>query len=136
MDRTKLKDWLEVVGIFALVASIVFVGLQMKQAQDIAIAEQYQVRAIYGAEHVGSLVENEHMLEMMTIEFKNAIESGQFGDTFRSDYESFGPAYVAFSYTMAAKALVTMDAYYFQYQQGFMEEEAWAAFRYRLKNTL
>ncbi len=135
MDPTKLKDWMEVVGIFALVASLIFVGLQMNQAQKIAIAEQYQIRAIYGAEHVGSIVENEHMLEMEAAEFKSAYESGVFGDTFKKDYEAFGPTYVAAGLVMAGKALVTMDAYYFQYQQGFMEQEAWVAFRHRLKNS-
>lgn len=135
MDPSKLKDWMEVVGIFALVASLVFVGLQMKQAQEIAIAEQYQVRAIYGAEHVGSFVENEHMLEMEAAKFKSAYESGEFGDTFSSDYEAFGLTHVVADLMMAGKALVTMDAYYFQYQQGFMEEEAWQAFRIRLKKS-
>lgn len=134
MDPTKLKDWMEVVGIFALVASLVFVGLQMKQAQEIAIAEQYQVRAIFGAEHTGSWVENEHMLAMEAAEFKADYESGEFGDMFKSDYEAFGPIHVTARYIMAAKGLVTMDGYYFQYQQGFMEKEAWQAFRYRLKS--
>ena len=41
MDSTKLNDWMQVVGIFALVASLVFVGLQMKQEQEIAIADTY-----------------------------------------------------------------------------------------------
>jgi hypothetical protein len=135
MDPTKLRDWMEVIGIFALVASLIFVGLQMKQAQDIAIAEQYQVRAIYGAEHVGSYVENEHMLEMQVVVFKNAYESGEFGDAFKSDYEAFGPEYVVSELIMAGKTLVTVDAYYFQYQQGFMEEEAWVAFRFRFKDA-
>lgn len=36
---------------------------------------------------------------------------------------------------MEAKVLVTWDNYYFQYQQGFIEEEAWTAFRYRFKTA-
>lgn len=39
MKSGTVKDALEIVGIFALVASLVFVGLQMRQAQKIAIAE-------------------------------------------------------------------------------------------------
>ncbi len=45
MDSAKLNDWMQVVGIFALVASLIFVGLQMKQSQEIAVADQYQDRA-------------------------------------------------------------------------------------------
>ena len=133
MDSAKVNDWVQVVGIFAVVASLIFVGLQMKQAHDIAIAEQYQTRAIYGAEHLGSFVENEHMLETVANQFKTSYESGDFGDLINNDYEAFGPEYVAIGYILAMKGLVTMDNFYFQYQRGFMEEEAWAAFRYRLK---
>jgi hypothetical protein len=133
MDQTKLKDWMEVVGIFALVGSLFFVGLQMKQAQEIAIAEQYQVRGIFGAEHVGSFAENEHLLEIFVDELNSAYEAGELSDSVIKDYESFGMEYVALNIVEAHKGLVTLDNYYFQYQQGFMEEEAWAAFRYRFK---
>jgi hypothetical protein len=45
MDSAKLNDWLQVIGIFALVASLIFVGMQMRQAQRIAIADSYQQQA-------------------------------------------------------------------------------------------
>ena len=41
MDTAKLNDWLQVIGIFAVVASLLFVGLQMKQSQNIAIVETF-----------------------------------------------------------------------------------------------
>ena len=44
MDSAKLNDWLQVIGIFAVVASLIFVGLQMRQTQEIAIENQYQER--------------------------------------------------------------------------------------------
>ena len=136
MGPTKLKDWMEVVGIFALVGSLFFVGLQLKQTQEIAIAEQYQVRAIFGAEHVGSFAENVHLLAISIDELNNAFEAGELSDSLIKDYESFGAEYMAVNFLEARKALVTWDNYYFQYQQGFMEEEAWAAFRYRFKASL
>ena len=39
MNQAKLRDWLEIVGIFAVVASLLFVGLQMRQTQTIAETE-------------------------------------------------------------------------------------------------
>jgi len=135
MGQEKLKDWIEVVGIFALVASLVFVGMQMKQTQEIAIAQQYQERAIYGAEHVGSYAENENLLRATVNDIEGAFESGELGDSLVDDYETFGAEYVALSVIMASKGLVTLDNYYFQYQQGFMEEEAWTAFRHRFKKS-
>jgi uncharacterized phage protein gp47/JayE len=31
MDSAKLNDWIQVVGIFALVASLIFVGIEVRQ---------------------------------------------------------------------------------------------------------
>jgi len=45
MDSEKLNNWMQVVGIFALVASLIFVGLEMRQSQTIAVAAAYQARA-------------------------------------------------------------------------------------------
>lgn len=42
MDSAKLKDREQVLGIFALVASIVFMGTQLKPSQDIASAQASQ----------------------------------------------------------------------------------------------
>ena len=39
MDSQKLHDWLQVIGIAAVVASLIFVGLQIKQSDEIALAE-------------------------------------------------------------------------------------------------
>lgn len=44
MDAGKLNEWVQVVGLFALVASLVFIGLQMKQAQEIALSTAAQSR--------------------------------------------------------------------------------------------
>ena len=45
MDSEKLNNWMQVVGIFALVASLIFVGLEMRQSQRIAVSAAYQARA-------------------------------------------------------------------------------------------
>ena len=45
MDSAKLNEWIQVIGIFAIVASLIFVGLQMQQTHKIALADQYQSRA-------------------------------------------------------------------------------------------
>jgi hypothetical protein len=41
MTHERLKGWLEIAGMLAIVISLVFVGLQMRQDQSIAIAETY-----------------------------------------------------------------------------------------------
>ena len=41
MRKTQWNDWLEGIGIIAIVASLIFVGLQLRQAEKIASAESY-----------------------------------------------------------------------------------------------
>ncbi len=43
MDSAKLNDWLQVIAIFALVASLTFVGLQVKQTQQIGQGEAWGI---------------------------------------------------------------------------------------------
>ncbi len=45
MNTTNWKGTAELIGFTAIVASLIFVGLQLKQSQEIAIAAQYQERA-------------------------------------------------------------------------------------------
>jgi len=45
MRFSEWKEIAELVGLAAIIASLVFVGLQLKQSQDIALATQYKSRA-------------------------------------------------------------------------------------------
>ena len=45
MDSAKLNDWMQVVGIFALVISLIFVGLQMRQDRVLAAVESTRSRS-------------------------------------------------------------------------------------------
>ena len=50
MNSQKLHDWLQIIGIAAVVASLVFVGLQLKQSDEIALAQVYESAAARGVE--------------------------------------------------------------------------------------
>jgi hypothetical protein len=53
MDSQKLHDWLQVIGIAAIVASLIFVGLQLKQSDEIALAEALENVTAIGIEERG-----------------------------------------------------------------------------------
>lgn len=44
MNSTKLNNWLQVAGQLGVIASLIFVGLQLKQTQAIALSDTYQNR--------------------------------------------------------------------------------------------
>jgi hypothetical protein len=41
LEKTRWNIWFESIGIIAIVASLIFVGLQLRQAEKIALAESY-----------------------------------------------------------------------------------------------
>jgi hypothetical protein len=57
----KMTDWkttAELTGIAAIVASLVFAGLQLKLSQDIAVAAQYHDRAALTVEYMNAQLES------------------------------------------------------------------------------
>jgi hypothetical protein len=50
MNSEKLRDWLQLVGMAAVVASLVFVGLQIKQSDEIALVELLDNAAVRNLE--------------------------------------------------------------------------------------
>ncbi len=50
MNSEKLHDWLQLVGMAAIVVSLIFVGLQLRQSQDAAQSDLSQSSVAVGAE--------------------------------------------------------------------------------------
>ena len=65
MESAKLNDWMQVIGIFAVVASLIFVGLQMRQDQEIAQATLYQMRSDSARELGMVVLENPELREVL-----------------------------------------------------------------------
>lgn len=123
MDSSKLNDWMQVAGIFALVASLIFVGLQMKQSQDIAIASQYHDRAALSVEAHNQQIEGGIL----------PVWGGFLAEEYfpKMSAEDRGRMYL-----WGVIYLTQADNHYYQYQSGFMEEEAWQAQLATLKRVV
>ena len=57
MKNVSLDVWIQLIGMLSVLAGLVFVGLEMRQAQLIAIAGQQQQRAIMQGELNYSITE-------------------------------------------------------------------------------
>ncbi len=109
LNHTNWKDIAELIAIVAIVASLIFVGLQLKQGQQIALATQYQART----QSVQGLIETQMEIGQVTNApgWRDAISEGILS----SDINETHWLWLAF------------DNHYFQYQSGFLEESAWEA---------
>jgi len=134
----KAANWktiAEFVGMAAIVASLIFVGLQMKQAQEIAIATQYQERANTAIEYYLG-----HMNEpAISDRGRHMVENGYY-DAFptavRESVVSKTPEAIALAYLRFRMTMTMQDNNYFQYESGFMSEEAWQSQRNRFRKYI
>ena len=135
----KNYDWksiAELVGIVAIVASLVFVGLQLKQSQEIAIADQYQNRADAALEFYTAMTQNDETIAYYANRMIDHIESGAAERSVVSIYEKEGAEQLAVSFLVFRSNITVFDNYQFQYENGFMTDDAWEPFRERLKGLL
>ena len=127
MDSSKLNDWIQAIGIFAVVASLIFVGMQMKQSQDIAIAAQYQERYGVAMQFWQERMQHESLM-LRTAEIsidQNGLPANMENPV---DLVEFG-IFVA----DIRQALLIFDNQHFQYESGFLTDDAWLGYRRGLK---
>ena len=119
MKPTTWKDIVEFTGIAALVASLIFVGLQMKQTHEIAMAATYQARTDSEMSIFGLIFESESL--------ERAMVKVTLGEPL-TDYEKtvltifFNPL------------LMYYENAHFQWEQGLVTDEFWIVQREGLKS--
>ncbi len=130
MDSEKLNDWIQVVGIFAVVLSLMFVGYQLKQSQDIAVAGQNQERQSVVNDYYASLIQIDEVVDYYGARHREHLDSDVDTESRRSD------RMIGLSYIRSRMRLSIYDNNYFQYQSGFMTAEYWEPYLNLTKASL
>jgi hypothetical protein len=112
------KDIAELIGIGAIVASLIFVGMEMRQAQRIAIAAQYHERAALAVEWFYERSDNPSFLAEQCFPELSADLTPQRAGEICVALHSF---------------MTISDNHLYQYQAGFLDEESWSARRNGIK---
>jgi hypothetical protein len=136
MKQFNWRDFTEITGIVAIVGSLIFVGMQLRQSQEIAIANQYQERASTAVEYYSSQMQNEHALAEKTEDILVAVSSGKASSAMQSFVEARSPEFIGMWYYRNRVFFVMLDNFHYQYRSGFMAEESWEAFRRELREEL
>jgi hypothetical protein len=123
MDSAKLNDWMQVFGIFALVGSLVFVGLQMKQDRQIALSAAMQAKTDTTIQNIMGQASNPYYMSAV-----DKIETG--------DYASLLPSEKQAVHLLSNAMLLNFENYQYQYQNGYLPEERWKGTRNALKRNL
>jgi len=123
MDSAKLNDWMQVIGIFAVVASLVFVGLQMKQDHKIAMAAAYHARA------------------QTTVDLTMAAAANPLWLSAQHKWRAEGPdsltpeERLSNIYVRVAN-LQLWDSIHYQYVSGLIDEEQWQRTRSAMRISM
>jgi len=123
MDSAKLNDWLQVIGIFAVVASLIFVGLQMKQSQEIALSAAYSARA--DTSIALSIEANTNPLNVSGME---KVLTGDIQDL------SYAENSAVWGFLYASMTM--FENHHYQYELGFLPEGHWIRNLVDLRCTL
>jgi hypothetical protein len=112
LDTAKLNDWIQILGIFALVASLIFVGFQIRQTQEIAESEAYQNRAAAAVEL--------QAMQASSPDFMSAMAKLYAGN----DGELTAQEKVTAEYFFGAE-IMTIENVHFQFEAGYLPKEDW-----------
>jgi hypothetical protein len=121
MDSRKISDWLQVIGVFGVMLSLVFVGIEIRQSREIAIADVFQQKSALAVQVQQGFVSPElfsaAVRKLLSGEVLSPMEKGllQFGQTPWFQY---------------------WENVHFQYEIGLLSEEAWQGSRNAMRNRL
>ena len=127
---------MQIVGIFAVVLSLIFIGLQMRQTQEIAIASQYQDRASLNAELKYAQIQSDTALHVAGNSLSRRLSGSASPEELAALLEGTTPDVLGYRDTIIRATLLLNDNNHFQYQSGFLTEETWHAYRDELGTYL
>ena len=114
MKKVSLDTWIQLLGMVGVLGGLVFVGLEMRQSQQIAIAGQQQERASIFIDYYQSFVEAGHDLDLY-------IREGFVIDENSSLEESMAQR------AAAQIAWFIFENDFYQYQYGLMSDDVFEA---------
>ena len=123
MDSAKLNDWMQVIGIFALVASLIFVGLQMQLDREIALSAATQARTDTTIQDILGAASNPIYMSAI-----DKIETGDMASLLPSEKQAVSLHNTA--------TLFNLENVHSQYLNGYVSEERWKGSRETLKGIL
>ena len=121
MDKETTTDWLQILGFAGLIASLVFVGLELRQSREIAIADVYQQRA--------AMLIDVHSITLTSELLYDVYNKANSGEPLNSGDQ-----------ILMATGLTPIFTYWennhFQYEMGLLSEEQWLSSRNAMSAVL
>ena len=122
MNRNHSRDWLQIIGQFGVIASLLFVGFQIRQDHQIAQSVAYQQRTTTAAEFYWVIGSDPIA--------RSAMDKTLIGETNLTAEETLAAKF----FWKSGKELLQNS--YYQYQIGFLDDEHWIQARNIIKAAM
>lgn len=132
------KELFEIAGAITLIASLAFVGLQLKLDRDVALAQSFSDGIESRKEDIRAKMESESYMLML----ETLWESGQRPDWWSSVSESDESKNLSSGAQVMARFFeveldyLELESLYFRFQQGLIEENHWIGAQVLLSSFL
>ena len=118
MTRTDIRETAELIGIIAIVASLIALVVELRQTQSALVAQTYQSRAIDAMGELITIADSEYLAPILTAT-SNASDFEAVADL------SAGDRLRLFNFLRAR--MIDWDNEHYQFQHGFLDADFFAA---------
>ena len=129
MQKANWKDITDLVGIATIVASLIFVGLELRQSQKITIASQYQARVSFNIDYFQNL--RDQGLRRAGEREKQWIVRLDLQPAVKESLLGMSPLELGGLVNEIDQIIFIFDNAHYQYQAGFIDDESWLTMRTR-----
>ena len=117
--KLRVKETIEIVGVFAVVASLIFVGMQLYFDRQVALAEQYSNRAESMKSDLRSQLESDVYMNERALIWDAGVRPTLWNDKLaaRAELVGYGGKEVRSQIIVNRLMLLQFDNLYFQYKR-------------------
>jgi Na+-transporting NADH:ubiquinone oxidoreductase subunit NqrC len=114
MSRSSWKETAELIGIVAIVVSLIALVIELRQTQSALLAQTYQTRAIDAVSELLEVADSEYLAPILT--------ATNYASDFQAVADLSAEDWLRLSNFLRAR-MVDWDNEHYQYQNGYLDED-------------
>ncbi len=136
--KLSTKQFIEIVAIFGVIASLIFVGMQLKLDRKVAQSDQYFNRAESRKADLRAFIESEAYMQTHDLWWEIGRRPSWWTDELEKNNQDYGAngRMVRAGILETLIGFIHLDSIYYLYQQDLLEEEIWIAARESIESGL
>ena len=138
--KLETKQIVEILGLSAVVASLLFVGMQLRLDRNVAMAQVYADRAEAYNDNLRSYLESESWLDWQDYNWELGIRPSWWHDSSKTaellKNSAINVRQINVGLLVAFLQLTNHDNIYYQYKMGLLDEELWLSQCFLIKGII